>query len=72
MTASPERSLNAASFAESLAWQYAAGGGDSRVLLATLAGLVAARDPQLAADCLMALDAALSRRASGETPSRSV
>ena len=64
MTQAPENPLRATSFAENLARRYVSNVDDSRSLIGAFAGLVAARDPRLAADCLIALEEALSQRVS--------
>jgi hypothetical protein len=52
----PRHSLEAASFAESLAQEYVRRGGTTHALFVAFAGLVSARDSSVGADCLTALD----------------
>ena len=52
--------LIAASFAERLACEYAHRGGIPRDLFTAFVGLIAMRDEQMCADCLNALEGALS------------
>ena len=52
----PQHSLDAASFAETLAREYVRQGGSAEALFVAYAGLVSARDRAVGADCLTALD----------------
>jgi len=52
----PEHAFAATSFAEQMAQEYVARGGDAKDLFAALAGIVSARDAQLAADALLSLE----------------
>jgi hypothetical protein len=56
----PLHAIVAASFAESLARQYAMQGGKLQDLFAAFAGLVSARDEAVGSDCLAALDQRIS------------
>ena len=55
--------LSSMGFAESLAQLYMKEGVPAKDLFAAFAGLVATRDPLLAADCLTALDQAFQNGA---------
>lgn len=55
----PRHALDAAGFADRLAQEYVKQGGDGRALFVAFAGLVSARDKQVGADCLTALDRGL-------------
>lgn len=55
----PDHAKVAASFAESLAREYAGQGFSARALLTAFAGLVAVRNRQVAMECLKTLDHAL-------------
>jgi hypothetical protein len=55
----PPHAYDAAGFAESVARQYAERGGEAKDLFVALAGLISARDKQVGADCLIALEHAL-------------
>jgi hypothetical protein len=59
----PYEALEAASFAESLALQYVAQGGDTKDLFVAFAGLVAGASKEIAARCLIAVDEEIARRA---------
>jgi hypothetical protein len=52
----PQHAIMAASFAESLAREYAKQGGKLQDLFVAFAGLVSARDKAVGSDCLSALD----------------
>lgn len=51
--------MAAAAYAESIARDYIAIGGNATDLLAAFVGLVASKDEGLAAECLIALDGAV-------------
>jgi hypothetical protein len=55
----PAHAYDAANFAESIARAYAAADGSGKDLFVAYAGLISARDKVLAAECLIALEAAL-------------
>jgi hypothetical protein len=52
----PRHAVEATAFAERLAREYVARGGNIGALFAAYAGLVSARDKAVGADCLVALD----------------
>lgn len=67
----PHHAIAAAAFAESIANQYEQTGKSARSAFAAFAGLVSVRDRLLAAECLTALDAAVSLSAKGGNASPS-
>jgi hypothetical protein len=64
----PQHAIMAASFAESLAREYAIQGGKLQDLFVAFAGLVSARDKVVGSDCLAALDQKITGDASAKSP----
>jgi len=60
----PESAMTAAAFADSLAKRFASQGKNPADLFIALAGLISGRSPQVAAECLMALEGAVDGDAS--------
>jgi hypothetical protein len=63
----PQHALVTVSFAESLAREYVRQGGETLALFSAFAGLVSARDKQVGADCLTALDRLICGGANAES-----
>ena len=62
----------AASFARKILEHYRASGGTDADLFAAFAAIVSARDKQVCADCLNALEEAISKPSSGARDSREI
>jgi hypothetical protein len=62
----PESAMTGAAFADSLAKKYASQGKNPADLFIALAGLISGRSPQVAAECLMALEGAVDGDTSAE------
>jgi hypothetical protein len=56
----PPHSMVAISFAEALAESYTIGGGNPSAMFSAFVGLVSAKDERLCAECLEALEQAIS------------
>jgi hypothetical protein len=68
----PDSAKAGAAFADSLATRYASQGKNPADLFIALAGLISGRSPQVAAECLMALEGAVDGSAIAKTPAPSV